>query len=203
MGYALFAQRKLCLTAQLNNLNLQQTQRSNEQLQLSTNTLSLQKQLTSLQTAQATQLAQQYERLANSGSEYKANRDANGETQSYTYDYWEYSENADGKITDNGTRQKATSSVDDNGQSEEYENRLSREREQIQAKIHQIEQKFKAEEDVINRQIYQVSIKENAIEMEVKRIDTKVTAVQKQLEAVQEAEGSGIDRATPKFNGIG
>ena len=39
--------------------------------------------------------------------------------------------------------------------------------------------------------------------MEVKRLDTKITAVQKQLEAVEEAEGAGIDRATPKFSGIG
>ena len=175
MGYALFAQRKLCLTGQLNSLNLQQTQRSNEQLQLSSNTLSLQKQLTSLQTAQATQLAGKYEELANSGSDYEFNRD----TEQYT---------------------------DKNGNSysqEQWQNNLSEERARIQAEIHQIEEKFKVEEDVINRQIYQVSIKENAIEMEVKRIDTKVTAVQKQLEAVQEAEGSGIDRATPKFNGIG
>jgi len=202
MGYALFAQRKLFLTAQLNCLNMQQTQRANEQLQLATNTLSLQKQLTSLQTAQATQLAQQYERLAESGSSYKATRDEGGELKSFTYDYWSYDE-ADGKILDNGTPITAESAVDDKGKSEEYENRMSKEREQIQAKIQQIEQKFKVEEDVINRQIYQVSIKENAIEMEVKRLDTKITAVQKQLEAVQEAEGAGIDRATPKFNGIG
>ena len=45
--------------------------------------------------------------------------------------------------------------------------------------------------------------KENAIEMEVKRLDTQVSSLQKQLEAVEEAESSAIDRATPKFNGVG
>ena len=42
MGYALFAQRKVQLTGQLNAVSLQQTQRSNEQYLLATNTLSLQ-----------------------------------------------------------------------------------------------------------------------------------------------------------------
>ena len=45
--------------------------------------------------------------------------------------------------------------------------------------------------------------KENAIEMEVKRLDTMVTALQQQLDAVEEAEGKAIERATPKFNGVG
>ena len=33
-----------------------------------------------------------------------------------------------------------------------------------------------------------VSVKENAIEMEVKRLDTQMSALQKQLEAVEEAD---------------
>ena len=41
MGYALFAQRKVQLTGQLNLVQLQQTQRSNEQYALATHTLSL------------------------------------------------------------------------------------------------------------------------------------------------------------------
>ena len=39
--------------------------------------------------------------------------------------------------------------------------------------------------------------------MEVKRLDTQVTTLQKQLEAVEEAEGAAIDRANPKFKGVG
>ena len=76
-------------------------------------------------------------------------------------------------------------------------------RDRINAQIQQKQQEYEQEVDSINREIYQVSVKENAIEMEVKRLDTMVTTLQKQLEAVEEAEGSAIDRATPKFNGVG
>ncbi len=61
---------------------------------------------------------------------------------------------------------------------------------------------FKQGTDDINRACYEVSIKENAIEMEVKRLDTVVTTLKDQLEAVQQAEGQGIQQAVPKFGGI-
>ena len=147
MGYALFAQRKLVLDGQLNSAQLQQTQRSNEQYALATQTLNLNQQLTSMSASQAGELAGLYEQLA----------DADGTTQ----------------------------------------------RDRINAQIQQKQQEYEQEVDSINREIYQVSVKENAIEMEVKRLDTMVTTLQKQLEAVEEAEGSAIDRATPKFNGVG
>ncbi len=147
MGYALFAQRKIVLDGQLNNAQLQQTQRSNEQYALATQTLSLQQQLTSMNAAQSGELAELYGMLASTTN--------------------------------------------------------SNSRDSINAQIRQKEQEFEAEIDDINREIYQVSVKENAIEMEVKRLDTMVTALQKQLEAVEEAEGQAIDRATPKFNGVG
>lgn len=147
MGYALFAQRKLVLDGQLNNAQLQQTQRSNEQYALATQTQGLQQQLTSMNTSQSGELAEMYGELS----------EAKGSDQ----------------------------------------------RDSINAKIKEKEQEYQKEVDAINRQIYQVSIKENAIEMEVKRLDTQVTALQKQLEAVEQAEGQAIDRATPKFNGVG
>ena len=147
MGYALFAQRKLVLDGQLNNAQLQQTQRSNEQYKLATQTLSLQQQLTSLNAAQSLELAAKYEELA-------------GETD-------------------------------------------STKREQINNEIKQKELEFEHEVDTINRDIYKVSVMENALEMEVKRLDTMVTALQKQLEAVEQAEGAAIDRATPKYKGVG
>ena len=147
MGYALFAQRKLVLDGQLNNAQLQQTQRSNEQYALATQTLSLQQQLTSMNASQSGELATKYEELAAADNE--------------------------------------------------------NDRARINAEIKEKELSFEKEVDTINRQIYQVSVKENAIEMEVKRLDTMVTALQKQLEAVEEAEGAAIDRATPKFKGVG
>lgn len=147
MGYALFAQRKVQLTGQLNAVSLQQTQRSNEQYLLATNTLSLQQQMSSMQAAQSVELADLYEDLSEASD--------------------------------------------------------SNERERINAQIRQKQEEFNAELDEINREIYLVSVKENAIEMEVKRLDTQVSSLQKQLEAVEEAESSAIDRATPKFNGVG
>ena len=64
MGYALFAQRKVQLTGQLNLVQLQQTQRSNEQYMLATQTLSLQQQMSSIQAAQSLELADLYEELS-------------------------------------------------------------------------------------------------------------------------------------------
>ena len=147
MGYALFAQRKRVLDMQLNTTQLMQTQRSNEQYALATQTLGLNQQLSSLQSSQAGELAVLYEELADAdGDEARADKNA-----------------------------------------------------EIQA----LQQRHKQEQDNINRQIYEVSVKENAIEMEVKRLDTMVTTLQQQLKAVEEAEGSAIERATPKFAGVG
>ncbi len=147
MGYALFAQRKMVLDGQLNSVQMQQTQRSNEQMKLATHTLSLQQQMSSIQAAQSSELAEMYDKLS---------------------------------------KTKDTSA-----------------RDSINAEIKSKEESFQAELDTINRDIYQVSVKENAIEMEVKRLDTLVTAIQKQLEAVEQAEGESIERATPKFKAQG
>ena len=147
MGYALFANRKIVLIGELNSVSLQQTQRSNEQFNLATKTLSLQQQMSSMQAAQSAELGDLYEQLSATG---------------------------------------------DSGQ-----------RARINAQINARQQQFDAELDQINRQIYLTSVKENAIEMEVKRLDTQVTALQKHLEAVEQAESGDIDRATPKFNGLG
>ena len=75
MGYALFAQRKLVLDNQLNATQLQQTQRSNEQYQLATDSMSLQQKLSSLQTNQALRLQPLYDQLANAGSSAKPSDD--------------------------------------------------------------------------------------------------------------------------------
>lgn len=181
MGYALFAQRKVMLTGQLNMVQLQQTQRSNEQYLLATQTLSLQQQLSSLQSSQALELAEMYELLSAVDSKgfsadfmkkYNANKDS-------------YSATAQSIVNAN-----SSTASDDL-------------RSKIEAEISRIKNEQQAELDSINRQIYVVSVKENAIEMEVKSLDTQVSAIQKQLEAVEEAEGGAIDRATPKFKGVG
>ena len=147
MSYALFAQRKVVLTGELNSVSLQQTQRSNEQYLLATNSLSLNRELAAMQEAQSLELSELYEALS--------------------------------AETDSDARSSITN--------------------EISAR----QAKFDAELSSINNEIYKVSVKENSIEMEVKRLDTKVSALQKQLEAVEQAESSAIDRATPKFKGVG
>ena len=147
MGYALFAQRKLVLDNQISATQLQQTQRSNEQYFLATQSSSLQQKLSSLLSSQALELEPLYKELAESTSQEQ--------------------------------------------------------RDQVQAKIASMQNRHKQEEEAINREIYQTGIKETAIEMEVKRLDTQITTLQKQLEAVEEAESAAIDRATPKFKGVG
>lgn len=160
MGYALFAQRKVELTGHVNSVSLQQTQRSNEQYLLATNTLSLQQQMSSMQSSQSLELADLYKQLANVSP-----TSANGTTKS--------------------------------------DEQISQEREAINANIKSRQASFDAQLDKLNREIYTVSVKENAVEMEVKRLDTQLSSLQKQLEAIEEAESSGIDKATPKFNGVG
>lgn len=147
MGYALFAKRKVQVTGQVNSVGLLQTQRSNEQYLLATNTLSLNQQLTSITAAQSGELAKLYAQLSST--------------------------------TDSGARESINN--------------------QIQAK----QKEFEVQNANINNQIYLVEIKEQAIELEVKRLDTQISALQKQLEAIEQSESSAIDRATPKFKGVG
>ena len=146
MGYALFAQRKLLLEGLINNIQLQQTQRSNEQLRLSTNTANLQTEVSMLQSSQSTVLAGLYEKLASSKNET---------------------------------------------QTQAIQNQIKAQ----EAKNDSLIKKMEA-------QIQQTSIKENTINMEVKRLETRLTALQKILEKVEEAEKKGIEGAVPSFNGL-
>lgn len=152
MGYALFANRKIVVTSELNYASLMQTQRSNEQYKLATQTLSLQQKLTSLQANQSLELSKLYDQMAE---------------------------------------------LDPDGDN------YAAERQKINDKINAKEKEHDVEIDKINRQIYVVSVKEKSVELLVKRLDTQVTALQKQLEAIEQAEGGAIDRATPKFKGVG
>ena len=78
----------------------------------------------------------------------------------------------------------------------------SDERASIQAEVDAKKEELNQATDKINLEIYEVSMIENSIEMEVKRLDTIVGVLKKQLEAVQQAEGPGINEATPKFAGL-
>ncbi len=79
----------------------------------------------------------------------------------------------------------------------------SDERKAINDDIAALQNGFDTQLSGINNEIYKTSVSENAIEMTVKRLDTSVTAIQKQLDAIEQAEGQAIDRATPKLKGLG
>ena len=145
MGYALFAQRKLVLDAELNAAQLNQTMLSNKQYELATKKLNLEQHLASLNVSNAQQLRDLYSQLANDTSI----------------------------------------------------------KNEIDARINELQQQLEVDSAPVNAEIYATAGEEQAIEMQVKRCDTMVTALQKQLEAVEQAEGQAIDRATPKFGGVG
>ena len=188
MGYALFAQRKLVLNGQLNSAQLQQTQRSNEQYKLATQSLSLQQQMTSLTASQSYELSLQYEKLSHVGQVQVTIDEGTLSWENANYNGEEWVAASNTKITDEQTKKN--------------HEQMEIDREAINAEIKKIEAENQAELDDINRRIYLVGIKEASIEMEVKKLDTQVTALQQQLEAVQEAEGKAIQNATPKFKGV-
>ena len=76
-------------------------------------------------------------------------------------------------------------------------------RDSINNLINQKQKEFEVANAAVNNEVYLVEIKEQAIELEIKRLDTQVSAINKQLEAVEQAESSAIDNATPKFKGVG
>lgn len=195
MGYALFAQRKVQLTGNLNTVSLMQTQRSNEQYALATQTLSLNQQLSSLQVAQSQELSELYDLLANSN-------EAGIDIDEYLNEDVIVGKNDDGTDKTKKRSQVISKSTSDFLNTFKNSGRTL-DRDAIEAEIEARELEYQKEQDYINRKIYLVSVKENAIEMEVKRLDTQISAIQQQLKAVEEAEGSAIERATPKFNGVG
>ena len=178
MGYALFAQQKLVLCGLINTVQMQQLDRSNEQMKLSTNTLTLQSKVSRLQANQADQLAKEYDKL----SKYAVSDDKYDEMKKSTLSGKEFEAEFGFSKSELGNMIKKSS---------------------IDNKIKIIQQNFESEIDGINAEIKLTSMKENAIEMEVKRLDTRLTALQQQLEKIEEAEGKGIEKATPKFSGIG
>jgi len=73
----------------------------------------------------------------------------------------------------------------------------------IKDEISKLTQEYEIKQNQINAKISTVQAKEDAIDLEIKRLDTKLATLQKQYEAVEKAEGDAIDKATPKFNGNG
>jgi hypothetical protein len=49
----------------------------------------------------------------------------------------------------------------------------------------------------------QLEVEDQKLEAKQKKIETKLTAAQKQLEQIEQAEGQAIEKATPKYAGLG
>ena len=48
-----------------------------------------------------------------------------------------------------------------------------------------------------------LEVLENQLDMQKTKIESQISAAQRQLEAVEESEGQAIEKATPKYNGVG
>ena len=71
------------------------------------------------------------------------------------------------------------------------------------AEISAEEQKQKEAEEKINQQTYSLAAQENAIELQKKALETQITKWSKELEVIEKAEADGIERANPKYSGLG
>ena len=78
----------------------------------------------------------------------------------------------------------------------------SNQRATINDEINEMKLIHESQLDEIAQELYKIAVEEQGVEMEVKRLDTQVTVTQKDLEAVEEAEGDAINRATPKYKGL-
>ena len=76
-------------------------------------------------------------------------------------------------------------------------------RDSINDQIKEKEKEFTKEIDEINQKIYEVSIKESAMDLEIKRLDTLVGVLKQQLQDLEKAEGEGIKNSAPKYTGVG
>ena len=175
MAYALFAQKKLMYTGLINTIQNQQTQRADEQYKIATRTLNLQNKISAIQEGETEALAKCYEALTNLSTDgTKASSAPEAMLDSIT--------TVSGKLIPGGKNKTKS---------------------EIESVIDEIEKDFEDEIDKINTSIKYNTTKENRIEMEVKRLDTRITALKKQLEKIEEAESEGIDKATPNFKGLG
>ena len=76
-------------------------------------------------------------------------------------------------------------------------------RKSIEAEINAEQQKTQRKQEEIKLKNQQLGMEENAIELQKKKLEAIITKLEKELESVEEAEKSGIERANPKYNGLG
>ncbi len=175
MGYALFANRKIYLTNQLNMLQLQLDsimQQKSNLLQFSANIAD--GYITAEEMASDASNMPYYENYFMGLDQY-GNSDQVNE--------------ASGRVAD-----QARSELGGNSDAVTEQSYLMN----IQSLFDQ-----EVREKYAEAQMKQVAVQENKLDMQQKKLETQISAVQTQLKAVEEAEGQAIQNATPKFNGVG
>ena len=76
-------------------------------------------------------------------------------------------------------------------------------RKAIEAQINAEQQKTQAKQEEYKLKNQQLGMEENAIELQKKRLEAIIEKLTKELETTEDAEKSGIERANPKYNGLG
>ena len=149
MGYALFAQRKLVLTGQINMIQLQQTQRSDEQMQLATESANLKQRLSALNEANAYKMKGLYDKLSAS--------ETDGSTNSDQADF----------NTQNGQQPETTSKDDVELEIKKLENELKIETEQINRETYQISLK----ENRLQMEVKSLDTKLTALQQQLEAVE--------------------------------
>ncbi len=54
-----------------------------------------------------------------------------------------------------------------------------------------------------NVEAKKIAAEETKLDMQMKKLETKITAIQQELQSVEQAEKTGIQNATPKYAGLG
>ena len=173
MGYALFANRKIYYTAVVNSLQLQLDQISQKRMDLANYSMSIADGVVSADEV--------LNDLGNSDQymQYFAGLEQfqNGNPA--------YVTDQNGNQVDVGTYYYGTNAT--------AEQKVYAEQQYQQGLAQQYAKNISQQIDKMD----------NQLEMQQKRIETKLTAAQKQLEAVEQAEAQAIDRATPHYSGLG
>ena len=217
MGYALFASEKLTLTGRINLVQNQQMHRSDEQAALAVKNTDIEHRITELNLRYSEIKSDLYEQKnALNRNDFITAYYENSITEDDIKQYIDTAyKNADGSLnrTKEGyeaaeakakydaamAKYNAADSTAKADAREGYDKAYA----ELDLEIQQEENKKEKEISSLKSQIYSITTKENAIEMEVKRLDTTISAMTKQLDKIIEAEKTGIEKAVPSFNGQG
>ena len=182
MGYAVFANRKLMLTSLINGLQLELDQIMNE------------KQALLDYSAAVADGEVTDSDLIMGFSNYKALHEFNDERE---YEFYNLDIDGQGKTGAEAAEEMVTA-YKDSGENITVDMEEAY-REYVESNI----MRQYGLEHYKNVTSKQIAAQENELELRQKRIETKITAYQQDLQSVIQAEAQGIQNATPKYAGLG